>query len=431
MYRFTSDWRSPERQTGGSTQVSALQIPATEATSAFSARAQLWLAVSILLLLVTVLIGCGGEDGDAQRSDANAASNERLIRVETLVLQPTTFEDVIRVTGTVRALDDATLSAQSAGTVTTLAGLGTYVARGGTVAQLNPAMAQSAFAQAEAQVEAAQAAFDLAEDNLRRQEPLYRDSVISAIEWENVRANYNQARANLSQAEAGLSQAEEQLRQTRVAAPFGGRVEEHLVELGEQVTPGRTVARIINTDRVKIAAGVPERYAADIRVGTPVSVELQAYQGQPVQATVGFVGSAVNPDNRTFPIEIVINNQNAILKPEMVANVSVTRRQMEDVLVVPRAAVLRTEDGNIVYVVEQEPGRAVASRRDVVLGPSFGGDVVVTNLQPGDEVIVLGQTNLTEGDPVQVMEQYVSGDAIELDDETQRQTPDGTLPETP
>ncbi len=383
-----------------------------------SRRAVAWLSTALLVTLASLSAGCAGDDGDAQGATTNDASNARMVRVETLLLRPTTFEDVVRITGTVAALDDATLSAQSAGTVTSLARLGTNVAAGGTVAQLDPAMARSAVAQAEAQVEAAQAAFDLAEDNLQRQEPLYRDSVISAIEWENVRAQYNQARASLSQANAGLSQAQEQLRQTRVAAPFGGRVERHFVELGEQVTPGREIARIINTSRVKVVAGVPERYAADIRVGTPATVDFQAYRGQPVRANVSFVGSAINRDNRTFPIEIVLDNREGVLKPEMVANVRVTREEIEDALVVPRAAVLRTEEGNVVYVVGRDTDRPVAERRDVMVGPSFGGNVVVTNLQADDEVIVLGQSNLTEGDPVQVMEQYGSAHAVEPADST-------------
>ena len=376
-----------------------------------------WLAVTLLVALTVALAGCGGDDGDAQGA-TTAPENERLVRVETLILEPTTFEDVIQITGTVDALDDATLSAQSAGTVTSLAPLGTYLASGGTVAQLNPAMARSAVAQAEGQVQAAQASFDLAEDNLQRQEPLYRDSVISAIEWENVRAQYNQARASLSQAEAALAQAQEQLRQTRVATPFAGRVEEHFVELGEQVTPGREIARVINTSRVKVVAGVPERYAADIRVGTPVLMDFQAYGGQPTRGTVSFVGSAINRSNRTFPIEIIVENSESVLKPEMLANVKVTRQEIEGALVVPRDAILRTEDGNIVYLVEQDGDRTVAERRDVLLGPTFGGKVVVTKLQAGDEIVVLGQANLTEGDVVQVMEQYGSADVVEPRDTT-------------
>ena len=135
---------------------------------------------------------------------------------------------------TVKAVDDATLSAQSAGTVIALADLGDYVGRGAAVAQLDPQIPEAAVGQAEAAVEAARAQFDLAEDNYNRQTPLYRDSIISAIEYQNVRAQFSQARAQLNQAEAALSSAKKQLQNTYVRTPFAGVVEQQFVERGEQ-----------------------------------------------------------------------------------------------------------------------------------------------------------------------------------------------------
>src|SRR5690606_12454683 len=126
----------------------------------------------------------------------------------------------------------------AAGTVISLVPLGARVGAGQAVAQLDPGTVRAAVEQAEAQLAAAQAAFDLAEDNLKRQEPLYRDSVISALEYQNVRAQYNQAQAQVNQARAGLSQAQEALKNTRVVTPWSGTVEAHFVETGEQVMPG-------------------------------------------------------------------------------------------------------------------------------------------------------------------------------------------------
>ncbi len=273
------------------------------------------LTALLALVAALVLAGCGNETNDAQ----GAAQETRAVRVETLVLSPTSFEDVIQITGAVEALDDAILSAQTAGTVMALAPLGSTVGAGGTVAQLDPALTRSGVEQAQARVESAQAQFDLAEDNFKRNEPLYQDSVISAVEWENVRSQLNQARATLSQAQAALSQAQEQLRQTRVASPFSGTVETHFAEVGEQVTPGRQIARVINTDRLKVVAGVPERYAADIAPGTPVRVDFKAYAGSAIRSEVNFVGRAIDSQSRTFPIEIQLPNPTGTYKPEMVA----------------------------------------------------------------------------------------------------------------
>lgn len=363
---------------------------------------------SLLVAVMLTVAACSGADGasDQDESDLAASTNEGT-RVESMILQPTHFADVIELTGTVEAVDDATLSAQSAGTVVALADLGDYVQRGAAVAQLDPQLARAAVEQAEASVEAAQAQYNLAEDNYQRQTPLYRDSIISAIEYESVRAQLSQARAQLSQANAMLASAEKQLQNTSVRTPFAGIVEQQFVERGEQVTPGMPVARVVNSNQVKVSAGVPERYAGDIEVGAQVEVRLNAYNVGNRLGRVSFVGSAIDTDSRTFPIEVRLDNASQDLKPQMVAQVMVTREDLEGAIVVPREAVLRDELGTAVFVVERSGDSiAVAQRRHVQLGASYGGRVVVTSgLASGDEVVVAGQTNLTEGDAVRVVAQ--------------------------
>ena len=362
-----------------------------------------------LAAALLILAGCAGEEQPEAEPPTTAAAEStaqgRSIRVETLVLQPQPFEDIVEVTGTVEALDDATLSAQASGTITQLVSLGQQVGAGTAVAQIDATVAQAAVGQAQATVEAAEAQLELAEDNFQRQEPLYRDSVISALEFENVRAQRNSARAQLAQAEAALAQAQKQLQNTRVVTPFAGTVEERFVERGEQVSPGTPIARVVNTGRVKVTAGVPERYASDIQEGAAVQVDFRAYGGSAQQGRVTFVGKAINPDNRTFPVEIELPNPDGRLKPEMVAKVYVPREQIADALVVPQTAILRDEEGQQVYVAVRQGDTAVAERRDVVLGASYGGRaVVLSGLQPGDEVIVLGQTAVAPGDRLDVTE---------------------------
>lgn len=360
---------------------------------------------SLLSGLLTALLvaGCGGQEGTDAPSMQDATASARTVRVETLVLTPTDFEDAVELSGTIEALNDATLSAQTAGTVTYLAELGRSIGAGGLVAQLDAGVAQAAVQQAQAQVNAAQAALDLALDNFRRQQTLFRDSIISAIEFENVKAQRNQAQAQRNQAQAVLAQAREQLRNTRVVTPFPAVVEQHFVQRGEQVTPGRQVVRVVNVSRVKVRAGVPERFAGEITLGTPVEIGLQAYDGTPRAGRVTFVGSAVDPQSRTFPVEIELANPDGRLKPAMVVGVRLPRARLEGVLVLPRAAILRDEDGESVYVVERTDSALVARRRSIVTGPGSGGDVVVlSGLEAGDEVIVLGQTNVAEGAPLEV-----------------------------
>src|SRR5690606_29409213 len=141
------------------------------------------------------------------------------VPVEVVAVEPAPFEDVIELTGSVEAPADATLGAEAAGTLTYLAPLGAFVRAGATVAQVNPSLAQAQVAQAQAAVEgaeaqqrAAQAQLELAQDQYDRQEPLYRDSIISALEFQGVQTQLASARAQVAQAAAGVAQANAALR---------------------------------------------------------------------------------------------------------------------------------------------------------------------------------------------------------------------------
>ena len=358
---------------------------------------------STALIAVLLLAGCAGSDGASEPGEA--AREEDRTRVEAIRAEPTTFEDLIELTGTVEALNDATLSAQTAGTVEDLAPLGTRVGEGATVAQLDPDAPEAQYRQAVAQEEAAQAQFELTQDNFERLEPLYRDSVISAQEFQNVKAQRNSARAQLAQAEAGVAQAQEQRGNTAVTTPFAGTVEEHFVEEGEQVTPGAPVARVVNTRRVKVVAGVPERYATDLERGTPVELAFRMYGGEPQRGRVTFVGSAINPQSRTFPIEVELNNPGGRLKPQMTTKMFVTREVLDGVLAVPLGAIVRDERGPSLYVVREDSAGAVAERQPVRLGSSSGGlTVIEEGLEAGDRVIASGAATVSEGDRVEVVE---------------------------
>ncbi len=368
------------------------------------------LAAALLLLPTVLLLGACGGDATEEVADAEANPFDRAIPVEVILVETGTFDDQIVMTGTVEAPDDATLSAESAGTLTALAPLGTTVRRGQTVAQINATLADASMAQAQAALEAAQAQAELAEDQFRRQEPLYQDSILSALEFQGVRTQRAAARAQVAQAQAVLAQARQQLANTRVTAPFTGIVEEHFVERGEQVAPGVPVVRVVSTAQVKVRAGVPERYAGDIEMGTPVRIVSESYNVAPMRGTVSFVGRAINPQNRTFPIEIALPNDTGQLKPEMIVKLEVRREEFADVIALPLAAIVRDERGTSVLVVREEGGGFVAKRQPTELGAQSGGYVVIASgVSAGDRVIASGQSTVSEGDRVRISDERPSG----------------------
>ncbi len=338
---------------------------------------------AILFLFAMVFVACDQENNN----DNNQVTRE--VVVETLTISPYSFEERIRVTGTVEAIDDAMISSEVSGRVQSIVDRGSEVQEGAVIVSLDDRIVRSS-------LEMARANYELAEDALQRQEPLLRDSIISTLE-------YNQARSQRDQARSQLDQAQKQLSDSRIEAPFRGRVEERRVSSGELVSPGMPVLRLVNTERVRINAGVPERYINDIREGAPVSVLLRSYSGEELESSIHYAGSMIIPETRTFPIEVVMENAHGLLKPEMTVNLGIIRNVWDDALVVPRTALIRDEDGVQIYVIQQDGDQKIAVSRRVRTGVSSGSLIVIEEgLEPDEEVVVIGQTNLSDGDGVRI-----------------------------
>ena len=367
--------------------------------------------IAIFALAALFAIGCSGGDSTPSDSDDQTAAttatsstetNRRVIRVETAPVERQSFEEKIKLTGSLDAPNDAVISAQTAGTINRLVPLGRTVRQGYSVANLDATIANAALTQAKAQLEVAISARDLAEETYKRQAALYRDSIISYLEYEQVQTQYTQAGAGVSQAEALVAQAEKQVQFTRVVAPFTGTVEQHFADTGEQVAPGVPIARIVNTGRLNLKVGVPERFAGDVAVGSPVGISFASYDMDDIEARITFVGKVIDPTNRTFPIEVRVGNRDGKLKPEMVASAEILLKSFDDVLVIPQTSIIRDEEGESVFIVEGTGDNLTARRKVLSLGPVYDGRVVVEGgLEQGDRLITAGQNSVSTGDYVE------------------------------
>lgn len=348
----------------------------------------------MMALAGAVLVACGGDAEAGDPGSQGSADEEfhRVINVETRTLEAASFTELIRLTGTVEANRDVTVSAEESGVVRELlVDKGALVERGRPVVKIDDRLLTS-------QVEEARARAELARETWERRKGLWEvDSIGTELA-------YLEARFAAEQAAANLATLEERLNRTMVTAPVDGVLEDRMVEVGTMVSPGTPLVRILDLTPVKIAAGVPERYAADVAPGARATITFDVLEGETFQGTISFVGSAVNVENRTFPVELTLPNPGHAIKPEMVADVSVVRRELDEVIVVPQEALVRVEEGFVVFVVATEDDREVAEARPVRTGASQRNQVVVTDgLEAGDRIIVRGQQMVAAGDRVQVV----------------------------
>jgi membrane fusion protein (multidrug efflux system) len=182
-----------------------------------------------------------------------------------------------------------------------------------------------------------------------------------------------------------------------------GVLETRLVEVGAMVSIGTNVARIVSLDPVKVVAGVPERYARDVRVGASANTVFDVLDITS-EGVISYVGATVNARNRTFLVEIEMANPDRVIKPEMVANVGLVRQTVEGAIVVPQEALVRVEDGYVVFVVAGVGSDAIVASRSVQVGSSQRNEVVIEDgLIAGERLIVVGQQQVTAGDRVNVV----------------------------
>ncbi|MEX0691914.1 MAG: efflux RND transporter periplasmic adaptor subunit [Gemmatimonadales bacterium] len=352
-----------------------------------------------LMAVAALLVVAACADSEAEVPvQGDDTTGVRIVNVEVTTLAPTDFTEYLRVTGEAAALHNVTLSAEEMGQVTRfLVEKGARVRAGQVIAELDASVLR-------AQVDEARAAAELAAQQFERQGTLWEDQRIGS------EMAFLQSRSASATAAARLAQLEARLENTRIRAPVDGVLDARLIEAGEMATPGMPIARVISAGRLKIEAGVPERAALAIRAGSAAIVTFDVLPGQRFAGRVTFVAASVDRVNRTVPVEIQLDDTGNLVKAHMVANVELVREQRTGVLVVPQQAVLRTESGYQVFVVEEREGRTVAAARAVRLGPAWASQVVIEEgLAPGDRLIRLGQQLVDPNTRVRVVAAAAAG----------------------
>jgi RND family efflux transporter MFP subunit len=271
--------------------------------------------------------------------------------------------------------------------------------------------AKAAVEVARAQIERAQAELDRAEQEVRRKKPLYEQQLVTRMEWENLESAVAVAKASLSLARAGLVQSQArvatlqvQLENTRVEAPFAGRVNRRYVDPGAMVgslsqTP---IYQLVTADRILTRFKVPERDLRELPKGKKVTVLVEAYPTEAFEGKVIRVSPAVDAQTRTALAEAMLSSQKGRLKPGMFARVDVHWSVEENVVLAPQRALVRPPDDpqGKVGVFLHEDGKARFAA--VTPGREEGDELAVRGVPAGAELIVEGQHGLKSGALVKV-----------------------------
>ena len=204
------------------------------------------------------------------------------------------------------------------------------------------------------------------------------------------------ARAQLAASKAAVSLAQANLNDMTIRAPFSGQVSGQPIQVGTVVAVGTSILKLVSSENTYFDSQVPEQYIASVKVGTPVSVTVDALPGKTYTGVV----KAINPlgveYGRLFTVRVSIEGVTSELRPNMFATGRIQIAKYPHSAVAPADAVLSDNGQQYVFTVQN----GVAKRLNITTGVTSANGVQLIGVAPGTLIVVQGQQGLQPGDRV-------------------------------
>lgn len=315
---------------------------------------------------------------------------DEFIPVEVKYLEPEDFNHYIVAYGEVEAVDYALVSAEMPSQVKSIhVNEGQRVSKGQLLVSLNTESLQSTINQIETNLE-------LATETFKKQKRLWEQNIGSEMQ-------YLQAKANKESLEAQLSATKAQLRMSQIRAPFTGYVDKIYLKEGEMASQLSPVLEMVNMDRLSITADISENYIGSIKEGQVVEVTFANIPDLVMEVPVTRVSRVIDKANRTFEIEVKMDNPQQQIKPFMLSTIKINDYSNEDALVIPSIVMKQDITGKYVYVIEERDEMTIATKKYVETGLSYQDMTEIEQgLDAGDRVIIAGYNVVSSGIPVEV-----------------------------
>jgi len=344
-----------------------------------------YIVYSILLLGITALIVYRVNANSEIGVPKSSAVTSNATTVKGLVLQPQKFNDNISLSGTIEANEQIDIRSEVSGVVESINFQeGSKVSQGQILFKVNDIELQ-------AQLSKVQTAQKLAAENERRAKLLLEKQAISQEEYEIVSADFQSASA-----ESQLIQA--QLSKTIVRAPFSGTIGLRSISKGTYVTPLTSIAKLVNTNKLKITFSIPEKYASQVSIGSNLTFTTSDSKAE-YEAKVYAIEPEVEVATRTLKMRAIAENKEGTLYPGSYANVMLPLESIDDALMVPSESLIPVQNGKRIFISESGKAKEI----DVQIGARTGNEVRVLNgLKAGDTILTYGVMALKNGTPVTI-----------------------------
>src|SRR3989454_2076837 len=386
------------------------------------------LQIGLVVLTVCALAGCSKEPAVQAKQDSGP------IPVKTTSVSIKQLQRDVEAVGTLFPYEEVTISSEIDGRVVEVgADLGDSVKKGQVLVRVSDEEQRYLLAQNEAQlrqslerlglkdekdrvadikatpdVRRAQADLTDSEQRHARARSLPEQGIGSRQDLDAAEAHFhamqatydttlNQTRNLIREIErtrAVVDLQRKKLRDTTIVAPEAGHVKERLVNVGQYVRPNTPLFALVKIDPIRMRIEAPERMAPWVKTSQFADVSLEAFPNRTFRGRIWRISPTVEQSKRTFIVEALIDNPDALLKPGSYAKARIHTDKLDMIKLLPTLAINYVFGSNKVYIVKGE----MIEARDIKIGDRFGGDTeIMEGLQDNERIAITQVTRLDTG----------------------------------
>lgn len=373
----------------------------------------IWSYLLITISIAAVLLASNCDKPKATVS----VEKERIFPVQVTKVKRANIERNIAYLGNLEAYQEVRVFSMIPTRITELkVDVNDFVNEGDLLAVVDNIKIKQAVIQAEEGLKSIQAQYENAFAEWKRIKKLYDQNAVSQSQYDIVRTQKEAAKAAVNQLKAGLKSAKEQLNDSYIKAPISGIISSRTYNVGDQTSPQFPAFTIVQMDKIKINIDIVESQIALIIPNQRVNITVNTYPGDVFTGKVNKLYPTINPMTRTLKCEIIIDNPDYRLKPGGFARVEIVTDEHENVLVVPKHAIIektsleylggeitntRINTKKYVFIVENSVALMQQIETDIV---NNNYAEVISGLNGGEDIITIGQYNISDSSMVEIIE---------------------------
>jgi len=364
-----------------------------------------------LVLGVALLLGAGGSTvyfkakADAMERVTENPEQPQLLAVDVFRIVPQKHTMRFQSRGMLRGIQEVLVSAEVEGRVTNKPISESHkIQVGDIICQIDPTFHEYAVQEADAQLDAAAAAYVNAQAELKRVQDLDEEQR-RPIELNRLTALRNQALAKRDRAAVLLKQAREVLKRTTIVSPINGIVSAAEFEVGELLGPARPVAEIVRLDQMKLVVDLTELQATRLGDRPRIKITSLGFPNRIFSGHIQAVYPKANLLTRRIPVEILVDNPDLLLRSGTMADCLIESEVPDAKLIIPAKVVLHEFGDDFCYLaVEKEKGEIWQVKRQAIKTIPVAGSVrwleVIDGLSNEDLLIISHHQELRPGEMI-------------------------------